>query len=190
MKSKLLFFLAIFIFALFSISFAQKARIETNEKSIITIISAVSNDELFTENGNLKFSEIKEVLFEVYESKFLSLYTKLQGKVSVKFGDGTNLGEASKEPIPMVINDLSSYSDSYPEDFLIKGSKSALTGMGLIGLGSIVGVLGASSEGGEASIAGGVLAIVGVGFIADGWSKIGKAGKAMKAEKEKKNKSN
>ncbi len=190
MKIKLLLTLLTLIFTLSSASFAQKARIETNEKSLITIISAVSNDEVFTENGNLKFSEIKEVLFEVYDSKFLSLYTKLQVKVPVKFGDGTDLGQAIKDPIPMVINDLSSYSDSYPEDFLIKGSKSALTGMGLIGLGSILGILGASSEGGEASIVGGVLGVVGVGFIADGWSKIGKAGKAMKAEKAKKNKSN
>lgn len=191
MKSKLLFFLFTLIFALSSISFAQKAMIETNEKSIITTISAVGNNEVFTENGTLKFSEIKEVLFEVYYSKFISLYTKLQNKVPVKFGDGTDLGQASKDPVPMVINDLVSYSDSYPEDFLIKGSKSGLIGMGLIGLGSIVGILGlGSEEGGEAGIVGGVLAIMGVGFIADGWSKIGKAGKAMKAEKAKKNKSN
>lgn len=183
----------IFLLTLSASSFAQKAKIEVNDKSIITIISAIGNDEIFTEIGNLKFSEIKEILFEVYESKYSSLYAKLQIKVPVKFGDGTGIGEMSKASIPIVVNDLSNYSDSSPEDYLIKGSKSALIGMGLTGLGAVVAIIGANSEigeNGEASIAGGVLALVGVGFVADGWSKIGKAGKTMKSEKAKKNKSN
>jgi hypothetical protein len=92
MKNKTILLIS-FCFFLISISgYAQKAKIETNEKSIETMIQAVSNDEVFTENGNFKFSDIKEILFEVYDPKFLSLYTKLQIKVPVKFGDGTDLG--------------------------------------------------------------------------------------------------
>jgi len=173
-----------YCFFLISISgYAQKAKIETNEKSVITVISAVGNDEIFTEIGNLKFSEIKEILFETYDSKYLSIYTKIQIKVPVKFGDGTDLGEARKEPIPMDVKDLSSYSNSYPEDYLINASKSALTGMGLTALGGLLVIVGAGTDGGELSIAGGISSLVGFGFIGDAWSKIGKAGKAMKAER-------
>jgi hypothetical protein len=188
MKNNNLLFL-LFCFFFISISgYAQKAKIETNEKSVITVISAVGNDEIFTEIGNLKFSEIKEVLFETYDPKYSSVYTKIQTKVPVKFGDGTDLGETRKESISMDVKDLSTYSNSYPEDQLINASKSALTGMGLTVLGGILVIVGAGTDGGELSIAGGVASLVGFGFIGDAWSKIGKAGKAMKAERVKKNK--
>lgn len=179
--------LAILFFVVSFSGYAQKAKIETNGKSLITSIVAVGTNEIFTEIGTLKFSDISEIFFEKYDTSFETTYAKLQSKVSVKFGDGSDLGgktmalESQNEE--QAVKNNSSYYQNDPEDYLIKGSRSALVGIGLTGVGIILAAVGGGEETTYAGIG---LGLVGLGLTIDAWSKIGKAGRAMKAERQNK----
>jgi hypothetical protein len=187
---------AVLFFAFSLTGYSQKANIEMKDKTVTTSILAFGDDEIFTENGNFKFSEISQIIFEKFDPAFQSTYSKLKNKVSISFGNRPDIEKTTPNPNSiselLTNKDLSDIAQIYPEDYLIKGSRSALTGIALSGLGVILTVVGASTgDGGEElSIAGGALGIVGLGFVIDGWAKTGKAGKAMKAERLKKKQSN
>jgi len=179
---------AVLFFAFSLTGYSQKANIEMKDKTVTTSILAFGDNGIFTENGNFKFSEISQIIFEKFDPAFQSTYSKLKNKVSISFGNRPDIEKTNH----VTNKDLSDKAQIYPEDYLIKGSRSALTGIALSGLGVILTVVGASTgDGGEElSIAGGALGIVGLVFVIDGWAKTGKAGKAMKAERLKKKQSN
>lgn len=199
MKSSILTVLILLFLGFAFEAFPQKAKLEANKESILANISAVSNEEVFTDGGNFKFSEINGIFFEKYDPVFLSIYSKLQIKVPVKFGDGSplvvsdstefqpkdqNAGQADlKKSTTVDFKSLQNLKDS-PENHLIKASKSGLTGIGLSFLGILVSAVGASEGNEGITIAGLVVSAAGIAYIVDGWSKIGDAGKAMKAERE------
>jgi hypothetical protein len=179
--------LAILFFVVSLSGYAQKAKIETNGKSVITSIVAVGANEIFTEIGTFKFSDISEIFFEKYDPSFETTFAKLQLKVSVKYGDGSDLGGKTmaleSQPEELAAKNKSSNYQDDPEDYLIKASRSALVGIGLTVVG---GILAAVGGGEEISYAGGALGLIGFGLTIDAWSKIGKAGRAMKAERQNK----
>jgi hypothetical protein len=74
---------------------AQKAKIFVEDKEIVSIISAQTTTEIYTQSGTIPFSIIKKILFEKFESKYESLYSKLSKSTTVEYGDGTDLGEIS-----------------------------------------------------------------------------------------------
>ena len=187
---------AVLFFAFSFTGYSQKANIKIKNKTVTTSILEFGDNGIFTDNGYFLFSEINQIIFEKFDSEFQSTYSTLENKVSISFGNRPDIEKTT----PIIIKELSDKAQIYPEDYLIKGSRSALTGIALSGLGVILTVVGASADEGyeglfgyggeELSIAGGALGIVGLGFVIDGWVKIGKAGKAMKAERLKKKQSN
>lgn len=196
----ILFILSSFLFLGFTTEvFSQKAKIELKEKSLIVNLSAVSSDEVFTDAGNFKFSEIKGIVFEKYEASYQSVYSKLQIRVPIKFGDGSPLDISTAAEFtedtrgqtaisinePISLKEFTADSTIYPEYHLVKGSKSAFTGMALSFLGIVLVGVGSASGDGSVVIAGAVAGITGIGFTLDAWSSIGRAGKAMKAERER-----
>jgi hypothetical protein len=179
---------AVLFFAFFLTGYSQKANIEMKDKTVTTSILEFGDNGIFTDNGYFLFSEISQIIFEKFDPAFQSTYSNLKNKVSISFGNRPDIEKTT----PIIISDLSDKAEMYPEDYLIKGSRSALTGIALSGLGVILVVVGAGTDdvGEELSIVGGALGIGGLGLVIDGWAKTGKAGKAMKAERLKKKQSN
>jgi hypothetical protein len=192
---KLVTFTVLF-FAFFLTGYSQKANIEMKDKTVTTSILEFGDNGIFTDNGYFLFSEISQIIFEKFDPAFQSTYSNLKNKVSISFGNRPDIEKTTPNPDAiselLKIKELSDKVQIYPEDYLIKGSRSALTGIALSGLGVILAVVGAGTDdvGEELSIVGGALGIGGLGLVIDGWVKIGKAGKAMKAERLKKKQSN
>jgi hypothetical protein len=159
-------------------TYAQKAKIITSEREVVTTISAIGSDELFTESGNFKFSSILKIIFEQDTDQTRYAAEKLKKAFPIEFGNGTDLGKIDGKIIEANPNSLLSTSGEDSGDYLIKASKSGLIS---IGIGVAAGVATVVTGGTIPAIA----AIGGVGsfgFLIDAWSKIGKAGKARKKE--------
>lgn len=168
-----------FFLLLNSFAFAQKAKIITQNREVVTNISAFGNKELFTESGNFKFSEILKVVFEIETDRSRYLAERLKDSFPIEFGDGTNLGKIEEQEFDSINQSLIKQQGNLDSgDYLIKASKSGLIS---IGIGVATGIATIATGGTFPAI----LAIGGVGsfgFIIDAWSKIGKAGKARKME--------
>ncbi|QYH37617.1 hypothetical protein GYM62_01915 [Algoriphagus sp. NBT04N3] len=162
-------------------SLAQKAKIITQDKEIITVISALSKTDLFTDYGTLKISDLKKIIFETRDDQSIYVSEKLAGKIEIEFGDGTNLGEIDGYVAPKKEPVFSKFPEKEPEELLISASRSGLLS---IGIGVVAGAV-TIITGGTVPAIGIVGGIGSFGFLVDAWSKIGKAGKAMKKEKER-----
>jgi hypothetical protein len=158
-------------------AFSQEIKIKVGEKEIETSIIAKSSDQLFTKDGNYRFSEIEKIIFKVYESSRLDLYNELMQKVEIEFEDGQELDSDSVYSLMDEYNkNLLIGSDQY----LIQASNNALLGIGipLVGVGVMY-----LTEIPEIGIASGVIGGV---LIISAWIKVRKAGQALKREKEAK----
>jgi len=159
-------------------TYAQKAKIITTDREVVTNISAFGSDELFTESGNFKFSSILKIIFEQDTDRSRYLAEKLKDSFPIEFGNGSDLGKIDGRIVEANPNSSLNTSGEDSGDYLIKASKSGLIS---IGIGVAAGVATVVTGGTIPAIA----AIGGVGsfgFLIDAWSKIGKAGKARKKE--------
>lgn len=162
------------IFSLASlIGYGQEIKIIQADKEIETSIIATSSDQIFTEAGNFKISEIEKIIFKTYNSNQLSLYNDLLQKIPIEFEDGFVLDQQSIDAEIQAYNlRLVTGSDQY----LIQASNNALLGLGIPIVGIGVAYLTEIPEVGIAS------GIIGFGLQIVAWTKIRKAGQAMKKE--------
>ena len=166
--------LSIALLLLFFNVFSQEVKIKVGEKEIETSIIATSSDQLFTNTGNFRFSEIEKIIFKVYESSRLDLYNELMQNVEIEFEDGQELDSDTVYSLMDQYNkNLLIGSDQY----LIQASNNALLGIGipLVGVGVMY-----LTEIPEIGIASGVIGGV---LIISAWLKVRKAGQALKKEK-------
>jgi hypothetical protein len=164
------------IFSLASlIGYGQEIKIKLADKEIETSIVATSSDQLFTNAGNFRFSEIEKITFKAYDSSQLSLYNDLLRKVEIEFEDGQELDSDS---IYAMMDQYNKALLLGSDQYLIQASNNALLGIGipLVGLGVVY-----LTETPEIGIASG---IIGGALIISAWIKVRRAGQALKREKE------
>jgi hypothetical protein len=182
MKTKSSLLSIIILFLVLGNTFAQKAKIKTSKAEVVTVISGIGEKEIYTESGVIPIAEIEKIIFEKFESQFESQYAKLSKFFPVEYGDGTNLGGVDGQVFSNPTQPLSPSSTIiYPEDYLIKASKSGLLSVGIF---SATGIAIVATAGAFPVIVvvGGIMSL---SFLVDGWAKLGKAGKMMKDERRK-----
>jgi hypothetical protein len=169
---KLIFSITLMFF--FLNGFSQEIKITQADKEIETSFIAMSSDQIFTDAGNFRFSEIEKITFKAYDINRLSIYNDLLQKIPVEFQDGFKLDTKSIDSEMQAYNmRLVTGSDQY----LIQAANNALIGIAipLVGIGVMyltdIPAIGIASG------------IIGSGLIVVAWIKIRKAGQALKQEK-------
>jgi hypothetical protein len=182
MKTKFTLLSVIIIFLVLGNTFAQKAKIKTSKAEVVTVISALGEKEIYTESGVIPIAEIEKIIFEKFEAQFESQYAKLSKFFPVEYGDGTNLGKVEGQVFSIPSQTIDpSLTIIYPEDYLLKASKSGLLSLG-VGAATGIAIVATAGAFPVIAVVGGIASL---SFLVDGWSKIGKAGKMMKNERRK-----
>jgi hypothetical protein len=181
MKTKITLLSILTLILVIGNTFAQKAKIMTSQKEVVTVISAIGEKEIYTESGVIKFKEIEKIIFENFDPKTDAIYSKLSKYFPIEYGDGTNLGGIDSQIFTNPTQIENSTNIEYPEDNLIKGSRSGLLSLG-IGVATAVAAVATGGTVPAIAIVGGLGSF---SLLVDAWAKIGKAGKMMKAERKK-----
>jgi hypothetical protein len=168
-------FLMTFVLTFFYLAvYGQEIKIKLANREINTSVIATSSDQIFTKDGNFKFSEIESVSFKSFENSRLGLYTSLINNTKIEFENGYIL---NADNLDTLIADYNKNLISGSDQYLIEASNNAMMGLILPILGLSVAYI---SEIPEIGIASGV---VGFALQIVAWSKIKKAGKALRNEK-------